>query len=110
MTPRACLRLLLILIASVCICDAQDAKITTTTFNIPGTHGKPDIRCERTYRGKTCMLMTMSEKRPSGDFVPYARSFSVGDALFVESDEDRDGFFETVALYGCSKDGKALEV
>ena len=52
----------------------------------------------------------MSEKRPSGDFVPYARSFFVGEALFCENDEDRDGFFETVALYGCSKDGTALEV
>ena len=110
MTPLASLRVSLFLIASVCICDAQDAKITTTTFTVPGKHGKPDIRCERTYRGKICVLMTMSEKRPSGDFVPYARSFSVGDAFFCESDEDRDGFFETVALSGCAKDGTALEV
>ena len=110
MTPRASLRLALLLVASVCICGAQDAKITTTTFTILGKHGKPDIRCERTYRGKICILDTKAEKRPSGDFVPYVRSFSVGDALFIESDEDRDGFFETVWFYGCSKDGTALEV
>jgi len=95
MTPRA---LLLGLLVCASVCYAQDATITTKSFVIPGRHGRPDVRCERTYRGKTCIMTVVSEKRASGEFVPYARSFELGYALVVESDEDRDGFFETLAI------------
>ena len=47
------------------------------------------------------------EKRAAGDFVPYARSYQVGHAIFVDSDEDRDGFFETLSLSEDTSDGRA---
>src|SRR3954470_23094450 len=98
MTPRLLLWLSLALAGFAPVSRAQDADITNRSVIVPGKHGKPDIRCESTYRGKKCIMRVMSEKRPSGKFVPYARSFQVGHAMVVDSDEDRDGFFEALAI------------
>src|SRR5437868_7675422 len=106
MTSRVLLRLLLALAVGACLCQAQDADITTKSFVVPGKGGRPDIRCENTYRGKKCIMRVMSDKRASGEFVAYARSFHVGRAMVVDSDEDRDGFFETLAVIEDTDDGR----
>ena len=106
MTPRLLVRILLGVAAFVSASQAQDADITTKTGVISGKGGKPDIRWESIYRGKSCIMRVMSEKRASGEFVPYARSFHLGDALVVDSDEDRDGFFETFAVTGKTEGGR----
>ena len=106
MTPRLLLWLSLAAVAFASLTRAQDADITTKSVVVPGRSGKPDIRCESTYRGKVCIMRVFSEKRLSGEFVLYARSFQVGHAMVVESDEDRDGFFETFAVIEDSEGGR----
>jgi hypothetical protein len=106
MTPRILLRLSLAVVAFVSLARAQDADITTKSVVVPGKRGTPDIRCESTYRGKICIMRVMSDKRASDEFVPYARSFQVGHALVVDSDEDRDGFFETFAVMEDAEGGR----
>jgi hypothetical protein len=98
MTPSVLLRLSSLLALCASICQAQDQDITTKSVIASGKNGRPDIRCDSTYRGKECIMRVFLEKRASGDFVPYARSYQVGHARFVDSDEDRDGFFETLCL------------
>jgi hypothetical protein len=97
MTLRVLLRLLLALVICASVCRAQE-DTTTKTIVAPGKAGRPDIRCDSTYRGKKCIMRVFSEKRVSGEFVPYARSFQIAHAMLTESDEDRDGFFETLAI------------
>lgn len=102
-------RIVLGLALCSCVCQAQDAEITTKTISIPAMHGKPETLYERTYRGKACIMIVVSEKRPSGEFVQTARSFYVGHAMVVESDEDRDGFFETLTVFDTGKKGDSVE-
>ena len=97
MTARALLRSFLALVTCACICRAQE-DTTITSVVAPGKGGRPDIRCDSTYRGKKCIMRVFSEKRISGEFVAYARSFQIAHAMLTESDEDRDGFFETLAI------------
>ena len=97
MTPRLLLQLALALAVCASVCRAQE-DVTTKSGVVPGKGGRPDIRYEYTYRGKKCIMRVFSEKRASGEFVPQARSFQIGHAMFTESDEDRDGFFETLAI------------
>jgi hypothetical protein len=98
MTPRVIMQLSLVLAACATICQAQDADITTKSLVVPGKNGRPDHRWDSTYRGSKCIMRVLSEKRASGEFVPYERGLQVGHAIFVESDEDRDGFFETLCI------------
>lgn len=97
MTWRGLLRLSLALVVYASVCRAQE-NTTTKSVVVPGRGGKPDTRCEEMYRGKKCIMRVFSEKRTSGEFVPYARSFQVGRAISTEIDEDRDGFFETLQI------------
>jgi hypothetical protein len=98
MIARTALHVSLIFAAWASMCHAQEPQISTKSFVSPGKQGKPDVRCESTYRDKKCILRVFSEKRPSGEFAPYARSFQIGHAMMIESDEDHDGFFETLAV------------
>jgi hypothetical protein len=111
MTPRVVLQLLLTLVAYAFVCRAQDADITTKSLVISGKDSRPDVRCDSTYRGKKCIMRVWLERRASGEFIPYARSFQVGHAMVVDSDEDRDGFFETLSISEDTNDGRvSLEV
>lgn len=62
--------------------------------------GRPDVRMQVISRGEAKQMMVMSRVDESGAWKVTARSFYVGPHMAVtESDEDRDGFFELVAVY-----------
>ena len=79
---------------------AEDEALTTTTRDLARAEGEPQVRYETTLRGKTRIMLTRLERADDGTFVPRARSYYFGRELaMIESDEDRDGFFEQSVLY-----------
>ncbi|HVU07814.1 MAG TPA: hypothetical protein VHG89_04640 [Verrucomicrobiae bacterium] len=83
--------------------DASD--ITTKVFEKHDKDGKVNLRMETVYRGKTKILMVVSRLNKQGQLVVTSRSYLVGGNLVMtESDENRDGFFETVAVYDSRTD------
>ena len=96
--PRSLISVLLALVCMI-VAHAQD-EITTRTLDLRRDRdGNPTARYEITSRGKTRVMMTRLERDGSGAFVPRSRAYYVGHALVaIESDENRDGFFETLIL------------
>jgi hypothetical protein len=105
MTPR----IIFVSVLAAISCAAQDSEFTTKSFDFPAKNGKPAHRTEVTYRGKTHILFVSSEKRSSGEYIPYARSYFIGHAMVVEVDEDRDGFFETIIVHEDTRQSMAIE-
>ena len=69
---------------------AYAAEITTRKQRIPDKQ----VSIEKTYRGKECILleMTKSDSR--------TRAFRInGKTVMAESDENNDGFFESVMIF-----------
>ena len=96
---RRCLISLLLALVCMMVAHAQD-QITTRTLDLRRDRdGIPTVKYEITSRGKKRVMMTRLERDGSGTFVPSSRAYYVGDTLAaIESDEDRDGFFETLIL------------
>lgn len=62
--------------------------------------GKPDVRIESVFRGKERVLVIWSKSDKSGVWTVTARAFYAGGAMVAgESDENGDGFFETLTTY-----------
>ncbi len=79
--------------------------ITTTVSERSGKDGKPAMRIETVYRGKTEILQTLSRPSKQGTLAIVSRSYLIGGNLvMVESDENRDGVFESVAIFDPSTD------
>jgi hypothetical protein len=102
-------RFVLVLFLVAAVCDAQDVDIVTKTIDRAAGNGKPDRRDEITYRGKTPILMVYSEKRPSGDYVPYTRTYMVGHTFVVETDRSHQGFFDTIIIQPDLYDPRTIE-
>jgi len=83
----------------------------TTTTNIVGDittkiserttkDGKPAVRIETVFRGKTKILQILSRSNKQGTLAVVSRSYLAGgDLVMIESDEDGDGVFERVSLH-----------
>jgi hypothetical protein len=83
-------------------CHAQDTNgITTKAFERdPDKDGRPDLRVETVYRDGMKVMLIWSKPDAQGDLKVSSRGYFVGgDLVTTESDEDRDGFFETIAVY-----------
>lgn len=65
-------------------------EITTKKESYPEKH----LTIQRTYRGDRCILFEMTAKGKS------TRVFTInGKAVAAESDEDNDGFFESLTIF-----------
>ena len=74
--------------------------ITTKISERSAADGKPELRIETIYRGKTKVLRITSHRDKQGKLVVVSRSYFVNGRLeMVESDDNGDGFFESVAVF-----------
>ncbi len=74
--------------------------ITTKISERSGKDGKPDLRIETVYRGKTKVMMILSRRNQQGTMVITSRSYLTdGKLVMVESDEDHDGTLESIAVF-----------
>jgi hypothetical protein len=83
-------------------CSAQDTNdITRKAFERDrDKDGKPDFRVESVFRGKERVMVVWSKPNAKGVWSATSRAYYAGgDMVAVESDEDGDGFFETLATY-----------
>lgn len=83
-------------------CHAQETNgITRKVFERDSNKdGKPDLRIETVYRDGTKAMVVWSKPDAQGVLKITSRSyFAGGDMITTESDEDRDGVFETLAVY-----------
>ena len=98
------LAILILFCTSLHGADTTTAKIvgdiTTKISERAGKDGKPDVRIETVYRGKTKVLQILSRRNKQGALTVVSRSYLVDGKLhMVESDENGDGFFESVAVF-----------
>ena len=97
------MKLLAILALLVAVgCRAQDTNAVTSKVVQPDSDndGKPDFHVETTYRGAQKIMIVWSDPNAQGVMKVTSRSyFAGGDMVTTESDEDRDGVFETLAVY-----------
>jgi hypothetical protein len=83
-------------------CRAQDTNVVTSKVveRDRDKDGKPDFRVETVYRGAQKVMLVWSKPNAQGVMTITSRSyFAGGDLVTTESDEDRDGVFETLAVY-----------
>ena len=74
--------------------------ITTKISERSAKDGKPDLRIETVYRGKTRVLRIVSRLNKQGTLAVVSRSYLVDGKLhMVESDDDGDGFLESIAVF-----------
>jgi hypothetical protein len=74
--------------------------ITTTISQRPGKDGKPSMRIETVYRGKTKVLQILSRRNTQDAMVVHSRSyFASGKLVMTESDKNGSGSFESVAVF-----------
>ncbi len=94
--------LVIILISLATGCHAQDTNgITSKVFERDADKdGNPELRVETVYRDGTKVMLIWSKPDAQGVLRVSSRSyFAGGDMVSTESDEDRDGLFETIAVY-----------
>jgi hypothetical protein len=83
-------------------CRAQENRAVTSKVaeHDRNKDGKPDVRLETFYRGAQKVMLVLSHQNAQGVMAATERSYLVGgDMITTESDEDRDGVFETIAVY-----------
>ncbi|MGA3285220.1 MAG: hypothetical protein ABSD57_12295 [Verrucomicrobiota bacterium] len=74
--------------------------ITTKVLERTAKDGKPEVRIETVYRGKTKILQILSRPNKQGTLAVVSRSYFVGgDLVMIESDEDGDGVFGRISLH-----------
>ena len=74
--------------------------ITTKIFERVGKDGKPDLRIETVYRGKTKVMIIASRRKQEGAMAITMREYLVdGKLVMVESDESGDGKLESVYVF-----------
>ena len=81
---------------------AEDEEMRVETAEVDSDKdGQSDVRTEVTMRGKERLMMVMSRRDKSASWRTSTRSFYAGtNACATESDEDGDGFFENLVVYG----------
>jgi len=75
------------------------ADITTKTFERQDGDGKPSLRIETVYRGKTRVLRITSKRNRQGVMTVTRGYFVGGKMVMAESDENGDGFFESIMTF-----------
>jgi hypothetical protein len=83
-------------------CHAEDTNSITSKVveRDRDKDGKPDFRVETVYRGAQKVMLVWSKPNVQGILTVTSRSyFAGGNMIMTESDEDRDGVFETLAVY-----------
>ena len=74
--------------------------ITTKVSEQTGADGKPVVRIETICRGKLKVLQIVSRKNKHGELATVSRAYFVNGKLeMVESDNNRDGVLESVAVF-----------
>jgi hypothetical protein len=94
--------LVIILLFVATGCHAQETNSITSKVVERDTNkdGRPDFRVETVYRDGQKVMLIWSKPDPQGVLRVSSRSyFAGGDMITTESDEDRDGVFETIAVY-----------
>ena len=97
------------LLVLILFCTSLYGAVTTTTNNVGdittkiterlGEAGKPDFRFETVYRGKTIVLQILSRRNKQGAMAIVSRGYFVdGKHHMDETDEDGDGFFESITV------------
>ncbi len=84
------------------VCGAQDTNdITRKIFERDrDKDGKPDVRMESVFRGGKRVMVAWSSPNTQGVWSLTSRAYyAAGDMVAIESDEDRDGFFERLVVY-----------
>ena len=91
-------------------CGQGPAGITSKVTEIDrDKDGKIDVRIETMYRGKTKVMMTMSQRNQQGMMAVSSRSYLAdGKLVLVESDEDGDGTLESMTIF--KPDTKSFEM
>jgi hypothetical protein len=75
--------------------------ITAVVSEHQDKEGKPRVHRETLYRGKERILQITSRPDKQGKLVVASRSYFAGGKLVMaETDEDGDGIFEHVSVYG----------
>ena len=99
---RAILRAVLLV---SCTCCAEDAN---TSLGGNDVHkevveqgkGNDAVRVEAVFRGKQLLLRNWSKRNQKGEWRLTSRSlYANGELVAIESDENRDGFFEMLAIF-----------
>ena len=102
------LAILFLFCISVCGADTTTTNvvgdITTKIFERTAKDGKPEMRFERVYRGKTEILQITSRPNKQGTLTVVSRSYLLGEDVMAESDADGDGVFECITLYHLGTD------
>jgi len=98
------LTILILLCASAYAADTTTTNvvgdITTKISERTTKDGKPDVRVETVFRGKTKVLQILSRPNKQGRLAVVSRSYLAGGELVMtESDEDGDGVFERISVY-----------
>ena len=90
--------LIILLLFAVFNCYADD--ITNKVFVKKDQNGKVIFRLEKIYRSGSEIMMVTSRTNLQGALVVTSRSYLVnGNLVMTESDENKDGTFETIAIY-----------
>ena len=74
--------------------------ITTTVSERSGPDGRPYLRIETVYRGKSKILQITSRRNQQGTMLVASRAYLAnGKLLMTECDDNGDGFFESLAIF-----------
>jgi len=85
--------------ADITITTNNTSDITTKTSERRDRDGKPDLRVETVYRGKTKVLRVMSHRNSQGVMAVTRMYLVGGKCAMAETDEDGDGTFESVTVF-----------
>lgn len=95
---------IILILLSLCSCRSEDTSEITRKIHERDRDGdgNPDSRIEQVFRGDLeVMIVFWSKTSPTGEWVVTSRSYSAGtNMVMIESDQDGDGLFETLATYG----------
>ena len=92
--------LFVVILFCVSLAYGEDTNITSKVFEKRDKDGKVSFRMETVYRGKIIVMATISRPNKDGVLAVSGRSYLVdGDLVMTEADDDRDGTFETIAVY-----------
>lgn len=74
--------------------------LTTKIVHRAAVDGKPELRIEKVYRGKTKIFQKLSRSNQQGKLAVLYRSYFVdGDLVMTETDEDENGVFTHIAFH-----------
>jgi hypothetical protein len=92
--------IILLFVATGCQAQGTNGITSKVVERDANKDGRPDFRIETVYRDGQKVMLSWSKPDPQGVLRVSSRSyFAGGDMITTETDEDRDGVFETLAVY-----------